>query len=119
MGLPVLCWSTFSRHMPASFAFAVRALTAAAAPPFSDIALARAASASAIKLSIVTCRLPRQLLADEWQAALPAVQLLVFRCVVRVLRRPRCADWLYNRPPHTPHLQTRRVRALERRLHGE
>ena len=53
-GLPVLCWSSFSRHMPASLAFAVRALTAAAAPPFSDIALARAASASAIKLSIVT-----------------------------------------------------------------
>src|SRR5690242_17150290 len=40
--------------MPASLAFAVSALTAAAAPPFSDIALARAASASAIRLSIVT-----------------------------------------------------------------
>ena len=36
-GLPVLCWSTFSRHMPASLAFAVSALTAAAEPPFSDI----------------------------------------------------------------------------------
>src|SRR5215467_6510963 len=119
--MPVLCWSSFSRHMPASLALAVRALTAAAAPPFSDIALARAASASAIKLSkLPACSRPlRQLLADEWQAALPAVQLLVFRCVLRVLRRPRCGDWPYNRPPHTPRQRTCRVQALERRLHGE
>ena len=27
-----------------------------------------------------------------------------------------CADWPYIRPPHTPHLQTCRVRALEQRL---
>ena len=51
---PVLCWSIFSRHIPASLAFAIRALTAAAEPPFSDIAFVQAASASAIKLSIVT-----------------------------------------------------------------
>jgi hypothetical protein len=36
--------------MPASLALAVRALTAAADPPFSDIALTRAASASAISV---------------------------------------------------------------------
>ena len=45
----------FSRHMPLNFAFAITALTAAEAPPFSAIALARAASTSAIKLSSVTC----------------------------------------------------------------
>src|SRR5262249_3863286 len=40
--------------MPASLALAVSAFTAAAAPPFSAIALTRAASASAMRLSIVT-----------------------------------------------------------------
>jgi hypothetical protein len=33
--VPVLCWSIFSRHRPANLAFAVMALTAAAAP-FAD-----------------------------------------------------------------------------------
>jgi hypothetical protein len=37
--VPVLCWSTFSRQRPASFAFAVIALTAAAAPFGVSIAL--------------------------------------------------------------------------------
>ena len=52
---PTKDYVVWGRGVFMRLALAVRALTAAAAPPFSDIALARAASASAIKLSIVTC----------------------------------------------------------------
>jgi hypothetical protein len=48
---PEFVCSGFSRHIPANFAFAINALTAAEAQPFSAIALARAASASTIRPS--------------------------------------------------------------------
>jgi hypothetical protein len=50
--LPVTCCSALSRHIPVNLAFTVSAQPAAA-PPFSDMALARAATASAIRHSML------------------------------------------------------------------
>jgi hypothetical protein len=53
-GPPVLCWSTFSRHRPASLALVCTAEMAADAPPFSAIAFNRASSLSPMSRSTVS-----------------------------------------------------------------
>jgi hypothetical protein len=109
---PVLCCSTFSLHMPASLALAVEAATAAEEPPFSAIALSRAASISAIRLSIVTFGL----LVDSKLLFLQ----LSYSCsdALCELTWTHCAGAACSRPPHTLQRSTSHGKALERTLHA-
>src|SRR5262249_13880638 len=90
--------------LPASLALAVSALTAAAEPPFSDIALARAASASAIRLSIVTFALAAaSAVACLWMASCSSCNSAtrVLMCFSRAKAAALCRLALYPASTYT------------------